>query len=413
MTPGSMPFTANHVSNVAPTRKRNPKRRYSCALAVLLGLAAIPLSTQGQTLSVLYSFRQGDISNPASSLILDPEGNLYGTTVYGGDLACNTPFGCGTIYKLDATGKRTVLHSFTGKTDGGLPAGALIRDEAGNLFGTTQVGGDVSKIPNGGGVVFKLTATNEETALHSFTGTPDADLPSAGLIHDAKGNLYSTTVGGGKYGWGAVFRVSSTGKETVLFSFAGGAAGQGPFAGVVRDAAGNFFGTTSYGGVFNMGTVFEVDMAGKQTVLHSFTGGPDGGLPFAGLAADGEDLYGTTENGGTFGNGTVYKVDKEGKVSVVHSFTGGADGATPFAGLTHDASGSLYGTTANGGAFGGGTVFKMDTAGNETVLHSFTYYGADGGVPVSSVALDAAGNIYGTTENGGAFGFGTVFKITP
>ncbi len=413
MTPGSM-FTANHVSSVAPTQKRNPKRRYSCVLAVLLGLAAIP-PTQGQTLTVLYSFRQGDISNPASSLILDPEGNLYGTTVYGGDLTCpfSTPFGCGTIYKLDATGKRTVLYSFTGKTDGGLPAGALIRDEAGNLFGTTQVGGDFSKLPTGGGVVFKLSATNQETVLHSFSGTQDAQGPSAGLIHDAKGNLYSTTVGGGKYDWGAVFRVSSTGKETVLFSFAGGAAGQNPFAGVVRDAAGNFYGTTSYGGAFNMGTVFEVDRTGKQTVLHSFTGGPDGGLPFAGLAPDGEDLYGTTESGGSFGNGTVFKVDKGGKVTVVHSFTGGEDGATPFAGLIHDASGNLYGTTANGGAFGGGTVFKMDTAGNETVLHSFTYFGADGGVPVASVILDAAGNIYGTTENGGAFGFGTVFKIAP
>ena len=398
---------------VTRTRKTNRMPWYCRTLTALLVVAMIPASAVGQTFMVLYQFRQGEISNPASSLILDSEGNLYGTTLYGGDLRCNTPFGCGTVYRVDATGKRTVLYSFTGKTDGGLPAGGLIRDEAGNLFGTTENGGDVSKnSQTGAGVVFKLSATGEETVLHSFGAAMDADLPAAGLIHDENGNLYGTTVGGGKFGWGAVFRVSVRGQETVLSSFAGGAAGQAPFGGVVRDAAGNFYGTTTYGGTFNMGTIFRADKTGKQTVLHSFTGGADGGQPYAGLVPNGDDLYGTTESGGTFGNGTVFKVDKSGKETVVHSFTGGADGATPYAALITDTAGNLYGTTASGGEGGVGTVFKMDTAGNETVLYSFTY-GEDGGVPVSGVVRDAAGNTYGTTENGGSFGFGTLFKITP
>jgi uncharacterized repeat protein (TIGR03803 family) len=198
-------------------------------------------------------------------------------------------------------------------------------------------------------------------ALYSFLGGTDGCGPESDLIRDAEGNLYGTTTGFGTSA-GTVFRVDPTGVETVLYLFLGGADGASPYAGLVRDAAGNLYGTTMTGsGSAAYGTVFKVDAMGKETVLHAFAGPPDGAYPMAELVLDGVgNLYGTTTQGGSGfpKNGIVFKIDPAGTETVLHSFNG-ADGATPVSGLLLDAAGSLYGTTRDGGALGFGTVFKI------------------------------------------------------
>jgi uncharacterized repeat protein (TIGR03803 family) len=400
------------------------------ALVVVLVTAVVATqSAQAQTYSesVLYSFTGtgGDGAFPFAGLMRDAVGNLYGTTVKGGGTGC-LGSGCGTVFKLDTTGKETVLYSFTGSSDGASPDAGLIRDAAGNLYGTTERGGKCRRFVAGCGTVFKLDTTGKETVLHRFRGA-DGATPIAGLIRDSAGNFYGTTLLGGgtgcvRPGCGTVFILDTTGKETVLYSFTGtGGDGAFPHAGLIRAAAGNFYGTTSGGGdltcnaPFGCGVVFKLDTTGKETVLYSFTGSPDGASPDAGLIRDSAgNFYSTTSGGGgAFGKGTVFKLDTTGNETVLHSFTGtGGDGALPSAGLIRDTVGNLYGTTTSGGASDYGTVFKLDTSGNETVLYSFTG-GADGATPTAGLIRDSAGNLYGTTFGGGAFGYGTVFKLTP
>lgn len=311
----------------------------------------------------------------------------------------------------------TVLHRFTGARsgDGTLPEAGLVRDAAGNLYGTTQYGGTgcpifvapLQLVVFGCGVVFRVAANGAETLLHrfgaAFPTTKDGKYPVASLLRDSAGNIYGTTRLGGTFGWGAVFKLYPSGLEIVLHSFTNGADGGQPFGNVIRDVDGNLYGTTAAGGAFKNGMVFKLNTTDKETVLHSFTGGADGREPFGGLVRDpAGNLYGTTAGGGAFGNGTVFKLDTTGKEIVLHSFTSGADGSSPDAGLIRDSAGNLYGATTSGGAFGNGTVFKLNTTGEETVLHSFTG-GADGGQPFAGLVRDAAGNLYGTTAGGGAF----------
>jgi uncharacterized repeat protein (TIGR03803 family) len=422
------------------------------ALAIMLVPAVLGTrSAQAQTYteSVLYSFTgPPDGANPFAGLVRDAQGNLYGTTASGGDLSCDDggPYpGCGMVFKLDTTGKKTVLYSFTGTGwDGTSPVAGLVRDAQGNLYGTTAGGGDLAC--GGGlgcGTVFKLDTTGKETVLYSFTGTGgDGSYPEAGLVRDAQGNLYGTTAWGGVFngiGYGTVFKVDTTGKETVLANFGSPYYGLLPVAGLVRDAQGNLYGTTEYGGngpwscnyahFSGCGVVFKVDTTGGE-MLHIFTGtGGDGAYPRAGLVLDAQgNLYGTTwaggdpacESDGIYGCGTVFKVDTTGEETVLYSFTGtGGDGAYPRAGLVRDAQGNLYGTTYEGGAYGVGTVFKVDPAGKETVLYTFTGTGGDGAYPTAGLVRDAQGNLYGTTYAGGdpaciaGTGCGTVFKLTP
>ena len=381
------------------------------------------------TVTILYSFKWGrtDGAFPAAGLVRDSAGNLYGTTEFGGS-SNNCSGGCGTVFRLDATGTETVLHSFIGPlTDGQYPEAGLILDAAGNLYGTTAFGGGSTNCVIGCGAVFKLDTTGSETVLHSFAGPPtDGQTPRGGLVRDSAGNLYGTTWSGGSSnncsgGCGTVFRLDATGTETVLHSFVGSPTdGATPFAGLLRDAAGNLYGTTAYGGSkhadfcpFGCGTVFKVDTTGAETVLHNFIGGrADGTTPTGGLVRDAAgNFYGTTRQGGSFSKGTVFKLDTTGTETLLHSFTGHPDGWQPQAGLVRDAAGNLYGTTYKGGDRVKGMVFKVDTTGAETVLYSF--HGADGSSPAAGFIWDAAGNLYGTTSDGGAFGYGTVFKLTP
>jgi len=260
--------------------------------------------------------------------------------------------------------------------------------------------------------VFKVTASGKEAVLYTFTGIGGDGFPQSGVVRDSSGNLYGMTPNGGTSNAGTVFKLDPTGKKTVLHSFTGSNDGGFPVAGLVLDATGNLYGTTQ-GGSSIAGTVFKLDSNGKMTVLYTFTGSNDGGTPKAGVIRDAHgNLYGTTNLGGTDGVGTVFKVTAQGQETVLHNFTGGSDGWLPFGGgLVRDSAGNLYGTTPQGGSNDFGVVFKIDTKGNETILHTFS--GSDGKIPYGTLILDKAGNLYGTTYQGGAYGGGVVFKIAP
>ncbi len=392
------------------------------ALAIVLLPAIVATRpVQAQTFTQLYQFVGGsDGANPLAGLVRDAAGNLYGTTFAGGVIGgtCIILGGCGVVFKLDTLGTETVLYRFTGLADGALPFAGLLLDAAGNLYGTTSAGGIVSgtcMALHGCGVVFRLDTSGTETVLHSFTGSPDGDSPRAGLVLDAAGNLYGTTFGGGTSNLGTVFKLDTAGTETVLHSFTG-PEGANPTAGLLLNA-GNLYGTTAE-------TAFKLDSTGTLTVLHAFTGSPDGGGPIgAGLVLDAAgNLYGTAPDGGALnclsgqnqpvGCGIVFKLNPAG-VETVYNFTAGGD--RPLATLVRDTAGNLYGTSEFTGprADSIGLVFKMDVNGAETALFHF----ADGGLSraglVAGLVLDAAGTLYGTTEFGGSFGAGTVFKLDP
>ena len=367
---------------------------FACAIAMIV---AAPVPSPATEI-VLHNF-VSPTTNPVSGVIRDSTGNLYGTTYSGG--TANK----GVVYKLDTTGHYTVLHSFTGGADGGYPFAGVIRDSAGNLYGTTTQGGYA-----GSGVVYKLDTAGHETVLYTFNGTADGGNPSAGVIRDSAGNLYGTALGG-PAGWGVVYKLDITGQETVLYSFTGGADGGFPEAGVIRDSAGNLYGTTAAGGTVNQGVAYKLDTTGQETVLYSFTGGADWGTPQAGVLRDSAgNLYGTTTGGGTANQGVVYKLDTTGSETVLYTFTGGGDGGQPFAGVIRDSAGNLYGTTYSGGTANQGVMYKLDTTGHETV-YRFTG-GADGGLPFAGV-IGSAGNLYGTAAAGGKYSRGVVFTIRP
>src|ERR1700691_1467618 len=352
--------------------------------------------------TLLYTFTGGaDGNGPEGGVIRDSAGNLYGTTSSG-------VVGNGTVYEVSAAGAESVLYSFPGPEDGVYPNYAgVILGSAGNLFGVTTYGG----IPNQG-VVYKVDVAGQETVLYTFTGGADGGHPWGDLVQDSSGNLYGTTNAGGAAGAGVVYKLAPNGSLTVLHSFAGGTDGANPEAGVVIDSSGNLYGTTYAGGLSNVGVVYKLDAAGNETILYSFMGGSDGANPTAGVTLDSSgNLYGTTYSGGTPGNaGTVYKVDATGHETVLYSFTGAADGGSPAGGVVFDAAGNLYGTTESSGI--GGVVFKLDPAGHETVLHTFGRHG-DGQNPLAGVVLDAAGNLYGTTFQGGPAYHGIVFELDP
>lgn len=405
------------------------------ALAILALAAAATPSARAQTFTVLHSFRGGaDGQAPGNgSLILDAKGNLYGVTLLGGGGPCDG--GCGTVFKVGPTRKLTVLYAFTGTNgDGKYPNGPLVRDRAGNFYGTTYGGGTsgTACLGYGCGTVFMLDAAGHETVLYSFSGGVDGATPEMGPVRDAAGNLYGTTHLGGAYNWGTVFKVDPSGNETVLHSF-NGLTGDGgdAFAGLILDSAGNMYSTTQGGGNVNSnclpglemgcGTVFTITTTGTESVLYAFNGYKDGNTPFGGVIRDNQgNLYGTSQPRPTpTGWGTIFKLHPSGQLNVLHTFSG-ADGADPLAGVIADSSGNLYGTTSAGGTgsctyyVGGGcgTVFELSPTGKFTVLYNFTG-GADGAGPSAALVKDAKGNLYGTASFSGTYNEGTVFKITP
>jgi len=303
----------------------------------------------------------------------------------------------------------TVLHSFTPFANGSDPS-ASVCFGPGGTYGTASGGGP----NNAAGLVWKIDNHGRKTTLYGFTGGSDGAAPYSPLLCNADGSVYGTTSGGGASGAGTVFRVDAAGHEVVLYSFTGGPDGAYPYAGLAQDLAGNLYGTTSGGGLVSgyngAGVVFKLDRHGNETVLYSFTGGLDGGYPNNVIRDIFGNIYGTTYDGGSDNAGVVFKLDRRGNETVLYSFTGGADGAYPYYGVVEDFFGNLYGTTANGGSAGYGVVFKVDTQGLETVLYSFTG-GSDGAYPYAGVTLDLFGNLYGTTNTGGSAGDGVVFKV--
>jgi uncharacterized repeat protein (TIGR03803 family) len=405
----------------------NPRGRGAFSVfrsAALLAVAfLVTLSMQAQTFTVLHKFAGQDAgTQPVYSVIANGNGDLYGVTVYGGS------FNFGTVYRLDATGNETVLHSFLGG-DGLWPSGGLIQDSAGNLYGATSEGGyrEGGRCVHGCGTVFKIDTTGHKTVLFAFNGGSEGANPIGTLAHDPAGNLYGTGSGGGRMNHGVIFKLDKAGNETVLYNLStSGGLQIGPFPlGVIRDAAGNLYGMTQKGGTAGDGAVFELDTKGDFSELYSFTGGSDGGSPLGGLVRDAAgNLYGATASGGDLsciegGCGVVFKLDSRGTETVLHTFTG-SDGMYPIS-LILDGAGNLDGTAEYGGTFGEGVLFRLDAAGNYTKLHSFS--GPDGIVP-DGLTLDPAGNLYGTTRFGGSRrgcpaehntppGCGTAFKFAP
>lgn len=337
------------------------RSRCSQAVSVVAAATALltPLTTassaRAQASSVLYSFQcvtTSDGANPYGELIVDSAGNLYGTTQAGGD------FNYGTVFEISPGGTETVLYSFAGPPDdGSLPRAGVVRDAAGNLYGTTRTGGVHDE-----GTVFEVSAQGAETVLHSFFANKrDGAYPFGALLLDSAGNLYGTTSGGGTSFEGTIFRVSPAATESVLYSF-GSSPGDGfsPEGSLVRDSAGNLYGTTGVGGAAGEGTVFEMSKGPVEVLLHTFTGPPDGGIPLAGAVRDpAGNLYGTTSEGGHptqcpgqpfQGCGAVFKVTPTGQETLLYSFLGGADGGVPYSDLVMDPKGNLYGTSSQGGS---------------------------------------------------------------
>jgi uncharacterized repeat protein (TIGR03803 family) len=389
-------------------------------------------SSRARLYKVLHAF-QGtpDGAAPNAGLLLDKT-VVYGTTYQGGG-----PNDAGTVFRIVGNGREAILHRFGLHAPPGYragPEGNVIIDGSGNLYGTTFEGGAMRL-----GTVFKLDPKRHQTVLHSFSGA-DGGYPYAGLIRDAAGDIYGTTEGGGDLscgpggtGCGTVFKIDTKNRETVLYVFTGGTDGAQPYGGLVRDSTNNLYGTTVSGGTSDCagegcGIVFKIDASGHETILHRFTDGADGGNPYDGLIQDAAgNLYGTTSSGGThIEGGTVFKVDVAGNETILYNFTDGSDGGGPFAGLLQDAEGNLYGTTEFGGDLscsvlgiaGCGTVFKLDTRGREAVLYRFKA-GADGVAPIAGLAMDREGVIYGTTSEGGnpkcnaGIGCGVVFELRP
>jgi len=377
----------------------------------------------------LHNFGSGmDGSAPYSSLVWDAAGNLYGTTSLGG------VHGAGTVFKMmpNQSGAWTekVLHNFGDGMDGQKPYGSLIWDADGNLYGTTEAGGVYAK-----GTVFELSPNGSggwtEKVLHNFgLYTGDGASPNGGLVRDASGRLYGTTVAGGHYDTGTVFRLTPDGSggwaEHILHNFGSGMDGQSPKAGLVWQTGNKFYGTTSAGGAYGKGTVFEISNTNgpwRETILHNFGLYPtDGVEPAAGLILDSSgNLYGTTNGGGGQNFGTVFelKPSQSGAWTeqVLHNFGVAMDGRNPRGSLVMDAGGSLYGTTYAGGVYGKGTVFMMIPSQSgqwtEQTQHNFGLYSGDGNEPCGSLILDSSGDLYGTSVGGANFSGGTVFEITP
>jgi len=391
----------------------------------VLGLAMLATaSVQAQILKTLYNFNgTPDGALPVGGVVRIGN-SFYGTTANGG-----TDSLPGTVFKVDLKGNETTLYSFSGSPDGYVPLAGLIKDSDGNLYGTTAYGGLY-----GFGTIFEVSKTGVETVLYSFSGYPaDGVYPQAGLVRDAAGNLFGTTQYGGPgscqingftEGCGTVFMLSNTGVETVLHGFVSGTTdGQLPIARLLLDAAGNLYGTTCHGGTQGNGTVFKVTPGGTETVMYSFAGTPDGSCPLAGLILHAGIFYGTTYQGGASNYGTVFKLTKAGQETVLYSFSAlHQDGHYPQAALIRDSSGNLYGTTLGGGIEtkychvienGCGVIFKLSSAGKETVLHRFAGYPIEGASPISDLLRDSLGNLYGTTDIGGTAEAGTVFEWAP
>jgi uncharacterized repeat protein (TIGR03803 family) len=404
-------------------------------LTAVLAMVTLVTPAWAQSEQALYAFQGGpnDGANPFGRPILDKAGNIYGTTLAGG-----ATYWAGSVYQLTPSSSgwtETMVYSFGGTGDGAQPEAGLVMDKTGNLYGTTVSGGGSND-----GTVFELTPSGSgwtEQIIHSFTGA-DGVAPYLGhLTFDRAGNLYGTTKTGGKHNAGTVFKLvhaKSGWKEKTLYAFAGGNDANWANESLVFDKAGNLYGASYQGGGngcggLGCGTVFKLTRTKpgwKEKVLYAFTGGKDGGQPYESVILDkAGNLYGTTFAGGDAnGDGVVFELTHSKgtwKEKVLYAFTGGNDGANPYVNVIFGKGGVLFGATDQAGANKNGVLFKLTPSKGtwkQTVLYAFTG-GTDGGLPLSGLTFDEAGNIYGVTVQGGdnsgcgGYGCGTVYEFTP
>jgi uncharacterized repeat protein (TIGR03803 family) len=365
------------------------------------------IAAPAQTFTSLVSFDGTNGANPEwGALIQGLDGNLYGNA--GG------AYSGGSVFKITPGGTLTVLHNFTGGTDGTGPMPGLMLATDGNFYGVNSDGG-----ASGSGVAFRITPSGTFTTLHAWVG-PEGRNPNSDLVEAGTGAFYGTTVNGGSAGCnagcGTVFEMTPDGTVTDLhnFDFLDGWDAVG--AGMIQASDGNLYGETAGGGFspcntsdVNCGVIFKIAPSGTFSVLHRFTG-PDGGDPAGGLleAPDG-NFYGTNYAGGANGDGTAFKITPGGVLTTLHSFDG-TDGTGPYGGVILATDGNFYGTTRSGGANGDGTIFEITPGGTLTKLHDFA--GADGATPMNGLLQATNGTFYGTTYGGGASGNGTVFSLS-
>jgi len=401
-----------------------------CIAISTMAIAGIlsPASAQtasGWTFTALHSFAGANSACPLASLVQGSDGSFFGTT--SGDNPISGADNDGTVFNITPAGALTTLHSFTG-TDGVKPEGLVLGSD-GNFYATTHFGGNMNN-GQGYGTIFTITPAHAVNTLYDFStlgagySNTDGAWPDGSLVPGADGCFYGTASYGGANGSGAVFKVTPKGAENALYSFTAhngnyqNTDGSCPGASLVLGSDGNFYGTTVYGGGSGAGTVFKITPSGALNTLHSFTGGSDGGTPWAGLVqgSDG-NFYGTTTYGGNTslnngrGLGTVFKITTSGALKTLHSFSGyPTEGAFPEAGLVLGSDGNFYGTAELGGS-GFGAVYKITPSGTLTTLYLFSQ--TNSANAISSLVQGADGSFYGTACYGGTSDNGTVFKLTP
>jgi uncharacterized repeat protein (TIGR03803 family) len=401
-----LPTTAQVLSKIL-----NPAPILQLLGLGLLAFSPSPFSSaSAQTFTTLVDFNGTNGGSPVAELIEGSDGDFYGTTLAGGSS------GLGTVFRMTPEGTVTTLFNFNNST-GVNPQGRLLQDRDGNFYGTTSGGG----LPNcslGCGTVFRISATGNFTSLVRFNKA-NGGTPLAGLAQGRDGNFYGiTTFGGssavdGNSGYGTIFRMTANGALTTLVNF-NNANGAYPHAGLTLGTDGNFYGTTQAGGISTFGTVFRVTPRGKLTTLVNFEC-PNGvcakGLSPLGEVIQGNDgnFYGTTSNAGKSGFGTLFRMTPAGALTTLANFNN-TNGSAPYAGVIQGSDGNFYGTTAEGGSFGVGTVFQVTPRGKLTTLVNFN--GTNGAEITAGLIQGSNGNLYGLSSVGGNFGSGTVFRLT-
>jgi uncharacterized repeat protein (TIGR03803 family) len=406
--------------------------------SLILGLMPAGWAAAAPVLTTLHAFTGADGATPTTDLLFDTSGDLYGAASAGGARGLGAVFALSPPATPGGSWTQTTLYAFTGAADGARPAGSLLFDTSGGLYGTTQTGG-----PAKAGAVFKLTpppiagGSWTETTLYTFAGGADGTAPGAGLVFDTFGNLYGTTTTGGAYGAGTVFELTAPAApggswtKTVLFNFHDSENGGRPASNLIFDTTGALYGATQVGGAPDFGVVFKLSPppspggSWTQSTLHGFTGAPDGAGPAGNLVFDTAGaLYGVTQAGGASNFGTVFRLAPPATPggawteTTLHGFTGGSDGGHPRSGLMFDMTGALFGTTTDGAAFGFGAVFKLappatpGKAWKETVLYHFKG-GGDGAGPRTGLTVDGSGAVFGTTAGRVPTNAGTVFELMP
>jgi uncharacterized repeat protein (TIGR03803 family) len=365
------------------------------------------------TFSTLHAFTGTDGASPSTGLNIGSGTLLYGVSATGG----SNNFG--EVYQTTTPGTFAPLYSFTGGADGSSPEGPLATANSTSstaLYGVTEAGGTSSF-----GTIYTLTTSGSLTTQYTFSGGADGGNPYAGLTFVTGSNegFFGVTANGGANSAGTIFKITTTGSFSTLYSFTGGNDGANPKTSLTLGSDGNLYGTTIAGGTNSHGAIYEVLLSNSSAPafrsLYSFSGGTDGASPYGRLAAGSGVLYGTVETGGTSNFGGVYEITNSGTAggfgfSTIYSFTGGADGGNPFAGAVLASDGNLYGVTETDGTNNFGTIYQLTTSGSIATLYTFTG-GSDGGNPYAPLLEGVTGDLFGTTTTGGANSKGTIFQL--